>query len=255
MIYHLLLAYSAVVILMMIVWMVYKILNNPSVVDVSWSIGITLAAIIFLSSSPLDLRVFLIGTLLIIWCFRLAGYLWYTRVRKGIVDKRYIDLSRDWRFSPSVGYFLNFQLQGFLMILLALPFLFIAGQPFSWLDVIAGTCVVAGLIGETTADAQLHAFIQQKSGKVCDIGLWRFSRHPNYFCEWLIWVGFALFGYHHALGCIGLLSPLTLYFVMTRLTIPITERGSLASKGQLYKDYQSAVPMFFPLYRRRSAQH
>lgn len=231
---------------MHVVWLVYRYSNNPSVVDVSWSIGIMIAGLIMLLNNPVNHRSLFIMFLLVAWALRLAGYLWFTRIRKGIVDKRYTDLSKNWSMSKALGFYFNFLFQGMLMLVIALPFLFAYHVEFVWLDWVAGFLVVTGLLNESYADYQLHEFIKRKTGGVCQVGLWRFSRHPNYFFEWLIWVGFALFGYQHALGCISFISPLVLYFIMTRLTIPITEKGSIESKGQQYLDYQKSVPMFFP---------
>jgi steroid 5-alpha reductase family enzyme len=101
------------VVQMSIVWVIYRILKNPSVVDASWSIGLMMSGLIYLGSSPINARNITVSILLIMWALRLAGYLWYTRIRQGHVDKRYKELSSNWKISRSLGFFLNFQLQDY----------------------------------------------------------------------------------------------------------------------------------------------
>ena len=100
---------------MCFVWIIYRLIKNPSVVDASWSIGLMTSGLIYLWSLPMTPRSAVISMLIIIWALRLAGYLWYTRIRQGHVDKRYTELSTNWKISQSLGFFLNFQLQGLLI--------------------------------------------------------------------------------------------------------------------------------------------
>ncbi|MBN9231184.1 MAG: DUF1295 domain-containing protein, partial [Legionella sp.] len=88
---------------MSFMWGLYRILKNPSVVDVSWSLGLMISGLLYLGSAPLNSRTLVIGSLLILWALRLAFYLWFTRIRKGEVDKRYTELSSGWKISPSLG--------------------------------------------------------------------------------------------------------------------------------------------------------
>src|SRR5437762_12040493 len=75
------------------VWVIYRLVKNPSVVDVSWSLGLMTSGLIYLWSGPMTARSAVISALIILWALRLAGYLWYTRIRQGHVDKRYAQLS------------------------------------------------------------------------------------------------------------------------------------------------------------------
>lgn len=234
---------------MCVAWVGYRLTKNPSIVDVIWGVGLMVSGLIYLWSVPINTRLIIISALLILWCIRLSGYLWYTRIRKGLVDIRYLKLSDSWKISKSLGFFLNFQLQGVFILIMSSVFLFAATKPETsmsltdWLGVIL---TLVGIVGETIADWQLYHFQQARTGKVCQVGLWNYSRHPNYFFDWLAWCGFALFGLGHPLGCIGLLSPLVLYIIMTRITGPLTEKGSLIKRGEAYLLYQRQTPMFFP---------
>jgi steroid 5-alpha reductase family enzyme len=240
---------------MSLVWGIYRILKNPSIVDVSWSLGLMMAGIIYIGQERINLRSVVMSSLLILWALRLAGFLWLTRIRKGHIDKRYLQLSNNWKISKSFGFFLNFQLQALFIFILSIVFLFAAmnsPKNISLLDYIGTILVLAGLIGESIADLQLYHFRQNQKGKICDIGLWNYSRHPNYFFELFIWFGFTLFGFQQNYGWIGIISPLFLYIIFTKMTIPITERGSIESKGKAYLDYQERTPMLFPFIKSRA---
>jgi steroid 5-alpha reductase family enzyme len=115
---------------------------------------------------------------------------------------------------------------------------------------------VFAFLGEVLADAQLARFKANpvNRGKVCDLGLWRFSRHPNYFFEWLIWVSYALFALASPHGYLGLISPALILFFLLKVTgIPATEAQALRSKGEAYRRYQQTTSVFIPWIPKRSA--
>lgn len=239
---------------MCFMWVLYLRSNNPSVVDVSWSIGLMVAGLIYLFSPGINTRVIAVSILLTIWALRLAGYLYLTRIKYGHVDKRYTHLGSQWKIRQSLGFFLNFQLQGILILIIATGiFTFIpqsSSAAISVLDVIAMIIIVIAIIGETIADMQLQAFKHKHSGKVCNTGLWNYSRHPNYLFDWLTWVGFSMIAMQSPYGCLSLISPLLLYVIFTRVTGPMTERASIQSRGQAYLDYQASTSMFVPWFKR-----
>jgi steroid 5-alpha reductase family enzyme len=231
------------------VWIVAMRIKNPSIIDVFWPVGLTLSGLLYLLTDTITLREFIFSSILIIWGLRLALFLYFTRIRKNIVDKRYIELSKQWQGSIKVGFFLNFQLQAVLIFVISIPFYFSTLSTHDYLslaDKIGLILAMIGIIGETTADIQLQNFKSKRLGKVCNVGLWNYSRHPNYFFDWLTWVGFSLTGLSVNYGWIGLISPITLYLIMTQVTGPMTEQGSIQSKGQAYLEYQKKTAMFFP---------
>lgn len=246
-----LIVYALVAVHMALYWVWYLKTRNPGVIDVGWASAIALAGgtslfLRFGAKAPL-----LPLALLLIWGIRLGGYLWYTRVRPALIEKRYVSLSQHWRQSKALGFFLHYQLQGILALLVACPWFFIGQNRPLWLDIAAVLLILAGIFGETIADWQLYRFRgSPHTAKVCDVGLWLYSRHPNYFFEWLVWCGFAALALNEPFGAFALLSPLGLYLIMTRLTAPITEQNSLASRGEAYLEYQQRTPMFFPKIMR-----
>lgn len=230
---------------MSLFWLLYLKLKNPAVVDVGWASVLTLSGWIYLLSAGKAWIGIVSGLLLLIWGLRLGGYLWFSRVRKGEKDKRYSKLSEDWNINKKLGFFLNYQLQGLLAWLVSFSFYFISQRTdFSLWDFLAFGLIVAGLVGESLADFQLQQYKRQPGDPVCKVGLWQYSRHPNYFFDWLAWLGFALIGL--GAGWMALISPLTLYLIMVYVTGPITEKGSLESRGEAYRQYQQQTNLFFP---------
>jgi steroid 5-alpha reductase family enzyme len=144
-----------------------------------------------------------------------------------------------------------------LCVVLSGPFLFPAMNPrpnLSWAEFVGCAVWLIGMIGEATADAQLNAFKKNPAshGKTCRAGLWNYSRHPNYFFEWVIWLGLAVFALGSPFGFIGLLSPaLILYFLLRVTGIPATEAQALRTKGEDYKNYQRTTSAFVPWFRRK----
>jgi steroid 5-alpha reductase family enzyme len=106
-------------------------------------------------------------------------------------------------------------------------------------------------IGEIVADTQLARFKRdpKNKGRVCNTGLWRYSRHPNYFFEWLIWMSFAIVALPAKYGYVGFLSPALMLYLLLRVTgIPATEEQALRSKGDAYRKYQRTTPVFIPWF-------
>ena len=239
---------------MSFVWMIYRLLKNPSVVDASWSIGLMMSGFIYLGSMPITSRNMVVSALLTLWALRLAGYLWYTRIHQGHVDKRYTELSTNWKINQSLGFFLNFQLQGLLIFIISFVFYLISTSDHSsltLLDEMAIILAIVGVIGESIADLQLYRFKTQQKDGVCNIGLWNYSRHPNYFFDWFTWLGFTVFAFQSNKGYLGMVSILVLYLIFTQITGPLTERGSVKSRGQKYIAYQKQTSMFFPWFKKK----
>ncbi len=240
---------------MSLIWLWYRISNNPSVVDVGWALGLTLSGLIYLSQSSLSIRTLVLATALLMWGIRLGGYLWWTRIRQKQVDKRYIALSRSWTINKPLGFFINFQLQGLFIFIVSISWFFISLNPsknINPIDIAALILFIFALFLESLADFQLQQFKKRHPGQVCNQKLWRFSRHPNCFFEWLVWCSFTLFAMSSPYASLSIFSPLALYLIMVFITIPITEAESIKSRGQNYIKYQSTTPQFFPFIHTES---
>ena len=144
-----------------------------------------------------------------------------------------------------------------LCIVLATPFLLASQNPapaFSDFEYAAAVLWVVAIAGEITADMQLNSFKSNAAnrGKTCRAGLWKYSRHPNYFFEWLIWVAFCLFAIDSKYGYLALFPPaLMLYFLFRVTGIPATEAQALRTRGEDYKRYQETTSAFVPWFPRK----
>jgi steroid 5-alpha reductase family enzyme len=112
--------------------------------------------------------------------------------------------------------------------------------------------LLIGIAGEALADAQLKQFRGRPAnkGRVCDVGLWRWSRHPNYFFEWLGWLAYPVIAISpdYFWGWATLPAPVFMYWILVHVTgIPPLEAQMLRSRGERYRDYQSRTSAFFPL--------
>lgn len=229
------------------VWLLYLWKKNPGIVDVAWAIGILILAI--RHAHPTTPLHYLTLGFVMIWSLRLSGYLFFTRILKGHKDKRYLSLESHWN-RKKLAYFVNYQFQGILQMLLSTGFYFIFQDTmkFTAATYIGIVLFLFGLTGEILADYQLYKFKKNPAhkGQVCNRGLWYYSRHPNYFFECLIWTAFACLSFGSNYGFLAIISPITLFVVMYFVTGPLTEKESLVSRGDLFKHYMSTTPYFLP---------
>lgn len=241
-----------IIVIMLLGWSIAALIKNPGVIDVFWAINIVVAGLCFSSRASHHAMPWIVRGLLIAWGVRLAAYLIITRIIPKLIDPRYTTIMASWKGHQQWGYALHFQFQGILALVIAVPFLMM-NNANGWLSlqVIGTVTVVIGLMGEILADHQLTQFKRAYPKAVCDSGLWAYSRHPNCFFEWLIWVGFAITMLSYHWGWIALVSPIAIALIMLKLTIPITEKGSLTRKGDDYRRYQERTPCFFPIKPRK----
>lgn len=235
-----------------ITWLWYLRTKLASVIDVAWSLGILTAGAIYIFMGEANTRTLLVVSLLGCWSLRLSLYLYWSRVRVKMTDQRYENLSSNWS-KKNISFLFHYLFQGCLMSIIAVPFYFIGTQSqeiFQTLDYIALSLFIIALLFETLADWQLSNH-KKKSKALCEKGLWKYSRHPNYFFEWLIWISFALWAFRADYGYIAMISPLALLIIVTAVTGPMTERASLKSRGQAFKDYQDRTSYFVPWFRKR----
>ena len=246
-------------------WLIAKQLDNWSIVDVAWSYGFALVGLQVLATHffvhhHLGGQGLMMAFATVLWSLRLGTHL-AVRVLGHLdrEDGRYLKMRAEHgdRMPAQMAYF--YFVQAVALTVLCLPLLSSnptgASGPAKAIHWFGLGVVGLALLIETVADAQLAAFKQDPAnkGQVCERGLWAWSRHPNYFGEWLVWVGFLLMSYNSAYrGVPGLLCVGVMYYFLTRVTgIPLTEQQLLSSKGPAYADYQSRVPAFWPRPPRR----
>lgn len=238
-----------------IVWAICVKIKNYSFLDVAWSYGVLALAPLYAAVGPGSWeRKISFGIIGMAWSFRLGTYILLRVLRHHPEeDVRYEALRKRW---PGPGMFLAFfELQAILVVIFSLPFLYAAWNrsPLGLIEYVGLGISVLALAGESLADRQMKRFKANAAskGRVCQEGLWHYSRHPNYFFEFLIWVGFSVASLGTHLGWVTLLCPLLMYHFLTKVTgIPLTEEYAIKSKGDEYREYQRTTSAFVPWFRK-----
>ena len=228
--------------------------KNAGIVDVFWGFGfIPMGLIGALCLDGFWLRKAVLLTMITLACLRLGSYLLKRFVQShSEEDPRYHVLREMWGERADWGFWGVFLLQGALILILSGVF-WVPMQNASpvlvlseWLGV--GIWLI-GYLGEGLSDAQLAGFKQDASnrGQVCQVGLWRYSRHPNYFFQWVQWLGYFTFALASPFGVWTVYAPLLMLYLLTQVSgIPPTETHLAASKGEAYKRYQQTTSAFVP---------
>ena len=245
--------------LMFLVWWLALKLNNLGIVDIAWSWSFVPVAIFYAATLPGDpFRRGLMAGMVTLWSLRLGTHV-CLRVAKQHPheDVRYAKMREKWGKNLKTQALMFFQLQAILIVLLSIPFLLVSQNPsprispLEWLGVALWLVAVAG---ESLADWQLKQFRSrpESKGRVCQRGLWNYSRHPNYFFEWLVWVAFFLVAWPSPGGCYTVFCPaLMLFFLLYVTGIPLTEEFSVKSKGEGYREYQRTTSAFVPWFKKQ----
>jgi len=246
---------ATVALVMLALWAIHFPLRNAAIVDVGWAGGLGLLGVIYATAGQgwPDRRL-LIGALTGIWGLRLALHLLTERVIGQEEEGRYAELRRKWRTGLGWKFLVFFEFQALLCVVLSAPFWLAASNEapeFHWVELAGAGVWLVGLAGESVADSQLAGFKRNPAnrGRTCRVGLWRYSRHPNYFFEWVIWMGLALVALPARGGWIGLASPALILFFLLRVTgIPATEEQAVRSRGEEYRSYQRTTSAFVPWF-------
>lgn len=244
--------------LMLALWLIHLRTGNASIVDVGWAGGLALLGILYAAlAGGYWLRAALLAAMAGIWGLRLAIFL-ALRIIGHPEEGRYQELRRQWKTNVPLKFLAFFEFQALLAVVLSVPFLLAARNPSPGISLLEWSAValwIVAIAGEAAADAQLSKFKSNSAnkGQTCQAGLWRYSRHPNYFFEWLIWVAFALFALTSPNGYWAILSPaLMLYFVLRVTGIPATEAQALRTRGEQYRHYQQTTSAFVPWFRKEA---
>jgi steroid 5-alpha reductase family enzyme len=241
---------------MMLAWGVQRATGSSGWIDTIWSFAVGLggmaAAILADGDAGRRATVFI---LIAIWSIRLGSHIG-ARTRGGGEDPRYAKFIEEWGASAAVKLFVFLQVQALAAFILVLAVAVAVANPALFprpLDIIAIVIAIVAIGGEALADAQLARFRKSPEAKasVCETGLWRYSRHPNYFFEWLgwcAWLFFALdFSGRFAWGWLAVLAPMLMYWLLVHVSgIPPLEDHMLRSRGEKFRALQRRVNAFFP---------
>lgn len=254
---HLLLVAAVIAPVMAVLWEIQRRRQDASLVDAGWSAGIGLGALLLLVLGEGDATRRVVAAVLVgTWSLRLTTHLVHDRLIGKPEDGRYRMLREKWGASAQPWFFVFFQFQALLVVFFVLPFLVIAVSPASfgaWYDWLGIAVWIIALAGEATADRQLARWRADpaNAGRTCRGGLWHYSRHPNYFCEWLLWFAYVALAVGGSWWPIALVVPVVLLFLLLFVTgIPYTEKRALASRGDDYRAYQRTTSAFIPWFPR-----
>lgn len=235
------------------IWLIAVKLDNYSIVDIIWGITFIITTTVVLVYTGLYNVVSLtIAALVLIWGLRLSIYLFSRNAGKP-EDYRYQDMRKKWGNKVKQTAFVRvFMLQGTVSLLFSLGIFLGISQSDTILamwPVYLGVIVwVVGFLFESIGDAQLRAFIQkpENKGKVITTGLWKYTRHPNYFGEATQWFGISIIASAVPFGWISFISPLLLTFFLLKISgVPLLEKKNAKKPG--YAEYAAKTSVFVPM--------
>ena len=250
---------AAVAVLMLATWLVSLPLRNASIVDIVWGIGFVVVAwTAFLIADGADPRRWLMAVLTTIWGLRLAFYLAVRNLGKE-EDYRYQEMRRRQgdRFAIA-SLWTVFGLQGALMWVVSLPVQVgqVPATPATliWVDYVGAAVWLAGLLFESIGDAQLARFKADPSntGRVMDRGLWRYTRHPNYFGDFLVWWGLYLVALATGVAWWTVIGPIVMSVLLIRVSGKAMLEKTIGKRRPGYEDYVRRTSGFIPTPPKRS---
>jgi steroid 5-alpha reductase family enzyme len=236
-------------------WALQRATGNSGWVDVVWSFGLGVAGLVLaLTPGGPTTRQVVVAVLIAAWSIRLGLHI-AQRSSRGPEDARYAALRQEWGAKFQFRLFIFLQIQAAAAALLGLSMMLAAHNPAPFgrpLDIAGIAVLLVAVAGEGVADEQLRRFRKNPAnkGRVCDAGLWGWSRHPNYFFEWLGWIAYPLLAISSdwGAGWLALSGPAFMYWLLVYVSgIPLLEQQMLKSRGDAFRRYQAKVSPFFPL--------
>ena len=243
-------ALPAILVLSLAAWALCTARRNAGLVDIFWSLFFVASALVYAANEEqLSSRGWIVLALVLAWALRLSSYLAWRNWDEP-EDRRYREMRE--RHQPHFALkslYLVFGLQALLAWLISAPiFSAVSGNsPLNIIDLAGALLVLFGIVFETAADAQLAAFKADPGnrGKVMDRGLWRYTRHPNYFGEFCVWWGFWLLALA-AGGAWTVFAPLLITFMLLRVSGVTLLEKDIAERRPAYRDYKQRTNAFFP---------
>lgn len=241
-------------------WAVQRKTGNSGWIDTIWSfaVGIGGGAAALFANGAFERRI-MVFAIISLWALRLGSHIG-SRSAGAKEDPRYAKFIEQWGESASLRLFWFLQIQAVAAYILVLAVYLAASNPIAFpriMDFIALAIAIIALAGEGIADAQLARFRKTPEAKsdVCETGLWRYSRHPNYFFEWLFWCIWPLLAVSDfGLSWLSLLAPVMMYWLLVHVSgIPPLEEHMLRSRGEKFRTLQNRVNAFFPGPRKVTA--
>ena len=233
-------------------WGLSLFLNNVTHVDSMWALFPLLGTVVCIQDLPLNLMQTLFFCLIFLWSLRLFIYLSKRNWGKK-EDSRYQVIRKN--NEPLFKYkslYIIFWLQGLMasVLMLSIIPIFINDIPLNTLSTIGLIVAFFGLVYETIADWQLSNFLKNKKGSVMNQGLWRYSRHPNYFGEFLVWWGIFTISFN-GIFSITLLSPILMSLLLLKVSGAELLESTIVDRRPGYATYMKQTSMFFPWFKKK----
>lgn len=240
-------------------WFVCHRIGNAGYVDVAWAfligVGVVVAALMLEGQLHRQVLVAVLGA---VWAWRLAWHL-LKRLYGKAEDGRYAHMRSTFGDKAPLAFFVFFQMQALFVVLFLAPMVAALSMPgpLGWRDALGVVVWLIAIGGELIADKQLADFKADPNehGKVCKRGLWRYSRHPNYFFEWVHWFAYLAIGatLSTSIGYAAVAGPIVMLVFLVFVTgIPYTEMRAVQSKGEAYKQYQRETSAFVPWFVKKA---
>jgi len=248
----------ALSVLLAAAWVVQRRTGNSGWVDTIWTFAVggvgAVSALWPFTAAASPARQWLVALLALVWALRLGTHI---AIRTAGIDDdpRYAAFAREWGADAPRRMFIFLQNQAMGSIPLVFAIFLAAQTPLQLLrlqDFVGAAILLVAIVGEALADAELKRFRTDPANKghVCDVGLWRWSRHPNYFFQWFGWLAYPVIALSpsYGWGFATLLAPIFMFWILNFVTgIPPLEAQMLRSRGDAYRDYQQHTSKFFPL--------
>lgn len=234
----------------LLAWLWQVKTKNTDIVDITWALLVVLCGLVYVfMSSGNHFHRYVALLIPIAWYARLAWHL-IDRYSIDHEDGRYQQLRAHWSEHTQLKFLGFFLFQALLAFIFSYPVYIITASKHAWdiWDLLGIIIAIVSFAGVTLADYQLRQFKRQPDtkGKVCNIGLWRYSRHPNYFFEWTHWFAYPLIGWHTEQAWLLAIYPILMLIFLLKLTgIPFNEQQNIRSKGDAYRQYQKRTNKFF----------
>ncbi len=257
--YTLLVSFAAALAFMTVVFLIGRRLGRFDIVDSAWGltfIVIALTAVVFNTSTQWIDQ--LVVSLVVIWGLRLSAHIFRRFRTSNQEDRRYVEMRKKWN-AKNVNqaiYGRIFATQAGLAVIVSLPVIFVASSdavPITAFVIIGGLAWAIGFIVEVLADVQLRRFVQDPNnkGKLMTAGVWRYSRHPNYFGEFMLWWGIGIIAIGLPFGWIALLGPIVISYLLLFVSgVPPTEKAFSNRPG--WDDYKAQTSVFVPWITKKN---
>jgi steroid 5-alpha reductase family enzyme len=246
-----------ILIYMVILFLIAQYLKNNSIVDIAWGFGFVIVYFIsaFLAKD-VHIAQILIGIMVSIWGIRLSTYL-FIRNKDKEEDYRYQEMRKRWGNHQKIGAFLNvFLLQGVIMYIISLPLMIVNYKALPGLgmaEVIGVIFWVIGFFFEAVGDYQKSKFKAnpENKGKIMQSGLWKYTRHPNYFGDAQLWWGIFLVAYPAGLSYISIISPIIMNFLLLKVSgVAMLEKKY--DDNPEFKKYAERTNAFIPWFPKET---